>query len=68
MATEMDTSGYPTLLVWTDERNWTIGYKPRDVKGARWRSGFKSMPAVSDDADEQIGEGPRLIEFVAERT
>jgi hypothetical protein len=41
----------------------TLAYRP-EIKGARWRGGFKDMAEVGHDADKAGLALPREIDFV----
>lgn len=61
-----DTSSWPVCFIFLAD-DGTLAFKPKDVKGARWRGGFKTMGKLADAADAVMGEGPRLIDFVESR-
>jgi hypothetical protein len=56
----------PTLFVWRDPDTGALAYKS-DRKGARWRSGFRDMTAIADDADDAGLPDRCRIEFVETR-
>jgi hypothetical protein len=56
----------PTLLVHLDPSSGLLSYKPDDMKGARWRGGFRDIGAVCNAADEVMPDRYH-IEYVEQR-